>query len=179
MEAVYWSVHFDMESTENPAQTAQKTLKNRRSQSDKIGKHKYEVQLLKRIEVRLDSFDRRLSRIEQGLKPSFVFERSFIEEVACGDEVDRAILRLLFEAGSSGLLPKDLVEKLGRFKVNRFGVSRRILRMNKKLNAKLNEVVAERVGWHFALSSFVRENWGEAEAPPYAAAAGSEVEKWR
>jgi hypothetical protein len=179
MVAISWSVHFDMETTQNPVQRAEKTVKKQRNQSDKVGKHKYELQLLKRIEDRLDSFDRRLSRIEQGLKPSFVFERSFIEEVACNDEVDRSILRVLFEAGSSGLLPKDIAEKLVRFGVLRFQVSRRILRMNKKLNTKLNETVAERVGWHFTLTSFVRDNWGEADAPPDAAAAGSEMEKWQ
>jgi hypothetical protein len=177
MVMVYWSVHFDMEVTENPAQTAEKTVKKKRSQSDKVGILKYILQILLRILKLLNSIDRRLTRLEEGLKPSLVFERSFIEEVACRDEIDREILRLLFEAGSSGLLPKDLAERLQRFRVNRFQVSRRILRMNKKLSEKLNEAVAFRVGWRFALTSFVRENWGEVEIQSVAAVA--EGEKWQ
>ena len=40
-----------------------------------------------------------LRTIFAGLKDSFNFEQSLIERVACGDEVDCEILRLLFEAG--------------------------------------------------------------------------------
>jgi hypothetical protein len=43
------------------------------------------------------------------------------------------IMHLLFEAGSPGLLPKDLATKLERFKVTRHHVTRRIERMNKRL----------------------------------------------
>jgi hypothetical protein len=53
-----------------------------------------------------------LHTIFAGLKDSFNFEQSIVERVACEDEVDCEILRLLFEAGSPGLLPKDLAESL-------------------------------------------------------------------
>ena len=58
-----------------------------------------------------------LPTIFAGLKGSFNFEKSLIEHISCEDEVDREILRLLFETGSPGLLPKDLVVKLEKFKV--------------------------------------------------------------
>lgn len=103
-----------------------------------------------------------LRTIFAGLKGSFNFEQSLIERVAC-DEIDREILRLLFEAGSPGLLPKELAAKLERFKMHRFQVSRRILRMNKRLNKEFGEHVAEQIGWHWALTSFALEAWGEAE----------------
>jgi hypothetical protein len=41
------------------------------------------------------------------------------------------------------LLPKDLAAKLTSFKVQRFQVSRRLLRMNRRLKDKLDELVAE------------------------------------
>ena len=130
-----------MEETEIPVQNQKK----KRSQSDKIGRLKYNQQLLKQTlaEVKL-----MLRTIFAGLKGSFNFEQSLIERVVCEDEVDREILRLLFEAGSSGLLPKDLAAKLERFKVQRFQVSRRILRMNKKLENEFGEHTAEQRGWH-------------------------------
>jgi hypothetical protein len=156
MEWISWSVHFSMESVEKPVQNTKK----RRSQSDKVGRLKYTLEVLKRIENKLDSFDQRLTRIEQGLKPSFVFEQSYIEEVACADEVDQEILGLLFEAGSPGLLPKVLAARLERFRVRRFQVSRRTLRMNKRLKDKLGECVAEQRGWHWALTGFARDAWG-------------------
>ena len=77
-----------------------------------------------------------------GLKGYFRFEQSMIDRVACVHEVDREVLWLLFEAGSAGLLPKDLANKLAAFRVTRHQTSRRILRMNKQLEKELAEPVA-------------------------------------
>src|SRR5665647_41939 len=129
MEQKTWSVHSDMETPEKPVQN----LKKKRSQSDKIGRLKYNQQLLKQTLAEVAEVKLMLRTIFAGLKDSFNFEQSLIEHMACEDEVDREILRLLFEAGSLGLLPKDLAVKLVNFKVTRHQVSRRILRMNKRL----------------------------------------------
>jgi hypothetical protein len=161
MERKTWSVHFEMEVSENTIQKSEKLNKKKRSQADKVGKHKYELQRLSQIEKRLNSIDRKLDRIEFGIKPNLVYEKNDIEEIACKDEVDREILQVLFEAGSSGLLPKDAAVKLARFKVTRHNVSRRLSRMNRHLQKKLNESVAEQRGWHWALTSFTVNVWGE------------------
>ena len=84
-----------------------------------------------------------------------------IERVAYLDEVDGEILQVLFEAGSPGLLPKDLSAKLVQFKVTRHQISRRILRMNKRLEKEFGEYIAEQRGWHWALTCFAMEAWGE------------------
>jgi hypothetical protein len=75
--------------------------------------------------------------------------------------VDGEILQALFEAGSPGLLPKDLAVRLERFKIRRHQISQRILRMNKRLKKEFGEYVAEKRGWHWALTSFTLEYWGE------------------
>ena len=100
-----------------------------------------------------------LRTIFVGLKGSFNFEQSLIERIA----IDREILRLIFEVGSTGLLPKDLAQKLERFKISRHQVSRRILRMNKRLETEFGECVADQRGWHWALTSFALDAWGKAE----------------
>ncbi len=61
------------------------------------------------------------------------------------------------------MLSKDLAAKLERFKIRKFQVSRRIIRMNKRLAEKLNERLAEQRGWHLALTNFAVEAWGETE----------------
>lgn len=104
-----------------------------------------------------------LRTIFAGLKGSFNFERSLIERIACEDEVDREILNLLFEAGSPGLLPKDLAVRLERFKITRHQISRRIHRKNRRLQKEFGEQVAEKRGWHWALTSFVIESWGDTD----------------
>ena len=150
-----WSVHSDMETSEKPVQTSKK----KRSQSDKIGRLKYNQQLLKQTLAEVEEVKLMLRTIFAGLKSSFNFEQSLIERVACIDEVDREIVQALFEAGSSGILPQNLAVKLQRFKVTRHQISRRILRMNKRLENEFGERIAEKRGWHWALTSFAVEAW--------------------
>jgi hypothetical protein len=148
-----------METAENPVQTAKK----KRSQSDKIGRLKYNQQLLKQTLSEVEEVKLMLRTIFAGLKGSFNFDRSLIERVACRDEVDRDILQTLFEAGSPGLLPKELAVNLEKFKVNRHQVSRRILKMNKRLEKEFGEKAVEKRGWHWALTRFLIESWGDTE----------------
>src|SRR5271157_1262736 len=110
MERKTWSVHFAMEENEKPVQTQKK----KRNQSDKIGRLKYNQQLLKQTLAEVEEVKLMLRTIFAGLKGSFNFDQSIIERVSCRDEVDREILRLLYEAGSFGLLPKELAAKLDK-----------------------------------------------------------------
>ena len=159
MEQNSWSVHSDMETTEKPVQN----IKKKRSQSDKIGRLKYNQQLLKQTLTEVEEVKLMLRTIFAGLKGSFDFEQSLIERVACKDEVDREILRLLFEAGSLGLLPKVLAVRLEKFRITRHQVSRRIQRMNGRLEKEFGEQIAEQRGWHWALTSFAMDAWGQTQ----------------
>jgi hypothetical protein len=159
MDKKSWSVHSEMEPAEKPVQNAKK----KRSQSDKIGRLKYNQQLLKQTLQEVEEVKLMLRTIFVGLKDSFNFERSLVEHVACVDEIDREILGLLFEAGSPGLLPKDLACKLEKFNIKSHQISRRILKMNKKLEKEFGEHIAEQRGWHWALTNFTFESCGENE----------------
>jgi hypothetical protein len=120
------------------------------------------IPILKRVEV--EDYPAKIatdhSLWSQGL---FHFEKPVIQKIACADEADIEILELLFEAGNAGMLPKDLTARLTQFRIRRHQVSRRILRMNKRLERELREGVAEKRGWHWALTSFAYEVWGEIE----------------
>ncbi len=159
MERNSWSVHSDMVTPEIHVQNQKK----KRSRNDKIGRLKYNQQLLKQTLAEVEEVKLMLRTIFAGLKGSFNFEQTLIERFACEDEVDMEILQLLFEAGSLGLLPKDLVTKLERFKVRRHQVSRRILRMNKRVKREFGENIAEHRGWHWVLTSFAMDIWGKTE----------------
>jgi len=148
-----------MEYAKKPVQNGKK----KRSLSDKMGRLKYNQQLLKQTLGEIEEVKLMLRVIFAGLKGSFNFEQSLIERIACCDEVDREILQLLFEAGNPGLLPKDLQTRLERYKVSRHQISRRILKMNKRLEKEFGEHAAEKRGWHWALTSFIIEVWGEPE----------------
>ena len=137
MERISWSVHFDMEASDEPVQntanSGEKASKTKRSQADKVGKLKYLLAKDKKLDRDVAEIKLLLRVIFAGLKDSLHFEKSLIEEAACQDEVDKAILQLLFEAGAPGLLPKDIAAKLAEVKVARHQVTRRIVRMNKRL----------------------------------------------
>jgi len=145
-----------MEESEKPVQNEKK----KRSQSDKIGRIKYNQQLLKKAQADIEEIKLAQRTILSGLKEFFNFKQPMIERTACLDAVDTEILQVLFEAGSPGVLPKDLATKLARFEVTRHQISRRILRMNKRLEKEFGEHVAEKRGWHWALTSFAAEAWG-------------------
>ena len=82
----------------------------------------------------------------------------------CQPSASRAlVLEYLYEAGDARLLPKDLAARLAEFKVRRHQVSRRILRMNRRLEKEIGEKLVEKRGWHWALTSFTFESWGDSE----------------
>jgi ATP-dependent RNA circularization protein (DNA/RNA ligase family) len=154
-----WSVHDGMENCEKPVQNVRK----RRSRSDKVGRFKYNQQLLKKAQEDIEEIKLTQRTILSGLKDFFHFKQPLIEKIACADEIDKEILQVLFEAGSPGVLPKDVAQRLSRFKVTRHQISRRILRMNKRLEKELGEHAAEKRGWRWALASFAFEAYRETE----------------
>lgn len=134
-----------------------------RRQAEKVGRLKYNQQLLKRALRGLEEVKLMQRTILAGLKGMFHFEKPMIQKIACVDEVDVLILDYLYEAGGGGMLPKDLAARLTQFKVRRHQVSRRILRMNKRLETEIGETVVEKRGWHWALTSLAVDIWGETE----------------
>lgn len=142
------------EPVQNTAFSAQKAPKTKRNQADKVGKLKYLLAKDKKLDRDVAEIKLMLRVIFAGLKDSLHFEKSLIEEAACCDDVDKAILQLLFEAGAPGLLPKDVAAKLIEFKVARHQVTRRIVRINKRLAKELDSAVVERRGWCWAMTSF-------------------------
>jgi hypothetical protein len=141
----------------------EKTRSKGRSQAEKVGRLKYNQQLLKRALHDLEEVKLMQRIILAGLKGMFHFERPMIQEIACADEVDVLILDYLYEAGNAGMLPKDLAVKLAEFRIRRHQVSRRIVRMNKRLEKEIGEKLVEKRGWHWALTCFAFQSWGDSE----------------
>jgi len=148
-----------MEATTEPVQTGRK----KHSQEAKVGRVKYTLQLIK--EIRRDIAEVKLMQrtIFSGLKGLFNFGKPLVEKIACADEVDVEILQQLLEAGSVGIYPKDVAENLKQYGLKRYHVSRRLLRMNKRLEKEIGQRIAEKRGWKWALTSFGYDTWGEAE----------------
>lgn len=149
--------------SESPVQERRKP----RSEAEKVGRLKYTLQLLQ--DIRRDVREvREVQRIIiNGLKGAgyFHFSIPLLQKFACEDIIDQEILERLYEAGREGLFPKYVAADLPEYKLRHWHVSRRILRMNKRLERETGEKLFEKRGHKWALTSFAFEVWGESEKP--------------
>lgn len=151
------------ETGENLVQTEGKTVKKSRSQEAKVGRHKWNQQLLKRILAEVHD-TREIQRIIlNGLKGAgyFHFGVPMIQKISCQNQVDLDILDAVYEAGQQGIFPRDVAKQLSQYGLKYYEVSRRILRMNKRLTHETGEKLFEKRGWKWALTRFAFEVWRE------------------
>ena len=86
-----------------------------------------------------------------------------VEGFAVVDEVDREIVQRIREAGVPGVLPKVAaadVNQRGTFDLKYYDVSRRILRMNKRLHYETGKCLFEKRGHAWALTRFAFDSYG-------------------
>jgi len=153
-------VHVDEEVNvqsvhENSGKIAQKGSGGRRSRAEKVGRLKYIIELIKHLERKIEQVDVRTRTLMAGLPEWISFEPSYIQKVACEDEVDVEIITCLMQKGVGGLLPSAIAAELGEYGLKRWDVTRRIQRMNKKLMKELGQKVAEKRGHQWAPTSFL------------------------
>ena len=85
-----------------------------------------------------------LRTIFAGLKGSFNFEQSLIERIACEDEIDREILRLLFEVGSQlDCFLKIWLKNLSGSRFPAIKLVVEFLRMNKRIEKEFGECIQQ------------------------------------
>jgi hypothetical protein len=130
---------------------------------DKEGKYKYIVHLLREIRRELNALKVTQRYMVRGLEHEFLFDQEYVEDVACSDEVDRAIIEELHHAGPYGILPRDVANRLKKYRLKPWNVTQRIRRMNKKLDRLIGQKAAEKRGKGWALTTFLREAWGSTE----------------
>jgi hypothetical protein len=137
----------------------------RRSREERIGRLKYNQYLLKRVLTEISEVREMQRIILNGLKSAgyFHFDVPLIQKYACEDQVDVEILQLVYQAGREGILPKDVASGLLEYRLRHYHVTRRIQRMNRRLEREIGERLFEKRGWKWALTSFGVDIWGETE----------------
>jgi len=103
--------------------------------------------------------------ILNGLKGAgyFHFSMPMLHKISCVDQVDIEILEAVHEGGVQGIYPKDVASQLKQYGLRYWHVSRRILRMNRRLEYETGEKLFEKRGWKWALTPFAFDVWGETE----------------
>jgi len=142
------------------SEPSETSVRKGRTQAEKVGRIKYIVHKLGRLEHQLKIIDDRTKTLVQGLQDFMRFEKGYVEDTICRDEVDKLILQVLREVGDAGILPSHLAAKLSHYSMDRWRVTRRIQRMNKRLRKELGQSVAEKRGHKWAMTSFIHEALG-------------------
>jgi deoxyadenosine/deoxycytidine kinase len=95
-----------------------------------------------------------------GLRELFILGEDYISMVACQDENDVAILSALREAGATGRQSGELAVQLD---IDHRDVSRRIYRMNRRMEQEIGESMIERKGHKWKLISRLRRDFDAAK----------------
>ena len=115
--------------------------------------------LINRNSRELREIKRMLRGLSLGLSYLMDFDSEYLVGMVCCDSRDRVILDVLRAAGSGGLSPKTIHVKVRRYGLKYHHITRRIKRMNKRMQNEIGERVADKVGRNWALSRFMFRNW--------------------
>jgi len=138
---------------------AASNVKRRRSPEQKYGKYKWIRMLIRRNSREIREIKRMLRGLSLGLSHLMDFDSDYLVNVVCRDSRDRAILDVLRAAGSDGLPPKKIHARVRRYGLKYHHITRRVKRMNKRMQSEIGERVADKVGRSWALSDFMLRNW--------------------
>jgi hypothetical protein len=146
-------------------------LRKKRSQADKVGRHKWNQQLLKSTLEGIEDLKTELRWVRHKLDRlgEADYSKDDLEHFAVLDAVDKEIVQRLLEVGVDGALPKDVAAEVnlrGGYALKRYDVARRLVRLNKKLHFETGKVLFEKRGHKWALTSFAFEVYGSAEMAP-------------
>jgi hypothetical protein len=94
-----------------------------------------------------------------GLRELFMLGEDYVSMVACQDEIDVALLYALREAGSAGRQSGGLAVELN---IDHRHVSRRISRMNKRMEQEIGENIIDKHGHKWKLISRLRRDFAAA-----------------
>lgn len=160
--------------------------KKKRSQAEKVGRNKWLIILVQRAlneikklrkDVEAEMREIRGKQRDIEVKQNLIlkgfkgygllkYTQPMLQRIACNDAVDIAILDVVFRAGALGILPKNVAldSSLIKYGLKHYHVSRRIVRMNKRLSEELAECLFEKRGLKWALTNFAFEVWGETDS---------------
>jgi hypothetical protein len=150
-----------METVKEPRTMSAAKRKKGRSRAEKVGRRKYIIKMLHRLEAKVDRVDKRTRVIMTSLGHYMDPSQDYLSMVVCKDEIDQAILLELSVASSAGWSTSEIAERLApEFKLDRFRVLRRIKRMNKRLEDEMGRPIAESRDHKWVLTRYVQRIWG-------------------
>ena len=159
------SIEKSVQTEENSVGKVRK--KDPRSIENKLGRQKYHEVLTKKVFGQNEQILDELRWIRHRLKAlgESDIDMLMLERYAFRDQVDSEIFHRLMSAGDSGVFPKDVAVDvaLAKFHLRYYDVSRRIVRMNKRLHFEVGEFLFEKRGHRWAVTKFGFDIWDKTE----------------
>lgn len=126
----------------------------------KKGSYKHLLDVLNGIRREMHEQRKTLRYITIGIQHQLSFDKDYIASIVCNDEVDQAILEMLRNSPAEGMLPRDIANEVGHG-VTPWNVTQRVRCMNKKLDTRIGQQVAEKRGLCWCHTSFLDLSWME------------------
>ena len=154
--------HIERGLGEKAVQTSGKVaekVKKKRSRPAKVGRHRWNQELLKSVLSNIEDVKREMRWIRHKLDRlgEADYSKDDIERFGGLDSVDKEILQRLLEVGVNGALPKDLAAEVNNrsgYGLKYYDVARRLVRLNKKLKFETGKELFEKQGKRWSLTRF-------------------------
>lgn len=153
--------------------------KKGRSKEEKMGRIKYNQFLLKRVLSEVEELRSEFRVIRNALENAGLlrFAMPMLQKFAFGDQIDEEIFEWLRVTGSNGMFPKDVATQMSKYNLKYYDVSRRIVRMNKRLILETGgKRLFEKRGHKWALTRYAFDAYGATESEISADMAETEKE---
>ena len=141
--------------------------KNPRTLENKLGRQKWHEIKTDKIYAQNKQILDELRWIRHRLKSlgESDIDMPMLERYAFRDQVDSEIFLRIMTAGDSGVFPKDVAvdAALAKYHLRYYDVSRRLVRMNKRLHFETGEALFEKRGHRWAVTKFGFEIWGKSK----------------
>jgi hypothetical protein len=98
-----------------------------------------------------------------GLSGYFRFDRPLVEKVCCESDMDLAVVSVVYESGSNGLLAKEIAPRFPQYKLEKHKILRVVNRVNKNSVAAFGKPLIEKRGKKWALTKFAFDVYGDTK----------------
>jgi hypothetical protein len=132
----------------------------KRTRWQKVGRSRYNQQLLKRLLKEVSAIRATQNLILKGLQSMFRFDRPFLAGIACETSVEEAAVDAVYQSGSVGVYSYQVAEKVG---ISRHAAGRTMHRLNRRLEKAIGMRLVERKSRRWVLTPFGVRAWRLSE----------------
>ncbi len=142
-----------------------KTEKKKRSAEEKIGRIKHNQIMLRQCLTEIAELSASVKVLRNAMESAgwMRFSAMEVQKWSFEDKVDEAIFDAVKVSGDNGVFPKDVAAELNQFDLAYYDVSRRIVRMNKRLKTESGHHLFVKTGHKWTLTRYAFETFGSVE----------------